>query len=203
MAFASHCGLSINAEILSGGLIAGLFCEELGVVLQCPRDHAEAIDACFKAHGFFAFPVATMREDDHIEISYQQQLVYRQARVPLQRLWSSTSFHMQSQRDNPSCEKSLYDTLLDEQDPSLSCQFDFDIKPNITILTHRPHVAILRERGVNGHREMAAAFDRAGLDCLDIHMNDLLQDPERLLTCQGLVVCGGFSYGDVLGAGNG
>jgi phosphoribosylformylglycinamidine (FGAM) synthase-like amidotransferase family enzyme len=133
--------------------------------------------------------------------------VLREKRVDLQRAWSETSYQMQTLRDNPSCAQQEFDRILDTTDPGLTPKVTFDPQDDFTKvyqdISGRPRVAILREQGVNSHYEMAAAFDRAGFASVDVHMSDILAGRVSLKDFKGLVACGGFSYGDVLGAGQG
>ena len=133
--------------------------------------------------------------------------VLREKRVDLQRAWSETSYQMQTLRDNPSCAQQEFDRILDTSDPGLTPKVNFNPQDDFTKvyqdLSGRPRVAILREQGVNSHYEMAAAFDRAGFASVDVHMSDILSGCVSLKDFKGLVACGGFSYGDVLGAGQG
>ena len=133
--------------------------------------------------------------------------IINESRIDCQRAWSETSYQMQKLRDHPQCAQQAYDHILDNTDPGLHVQLSF--KPNDDIAAPyiqtgiRPTIAILREQGVNGHVEMAAAFDRAGFTAIDIHMSDLISGRFSLNDYKGFVACGGFSYGDVLGAGEG
>jgi phosphoribosylformylglycinamidine synthase len=133
--------------------------------------------------------------------------VLSEKRVDLQRAWSETSFRMQQLRDHPECAQQEYDRILDAGDPGLSVTLSFDPADDVAApfinCGARPRVAILREQGVNGHVEMAAAFDRAGFAAIDVHMSDILAGRVALADFKGVVACGGFSYGDVLGAGQG
>jgi phosphoribosylformylglycinamidine synthase len=133
--------------------------------------------------------------------------VLSESRVELQRAWSGTTYRMQALRDNPVCAREEYDSLLDSSDPGIRPVLGFDINEDVAgplIATGvRPRIAILREQGVNGQIEMAAAFHRAGFEAIDVHMSDLQAGRQSLEGFRGLVACGGFSYGDVLGAGQG
>ncbi|MCP4043217.1 MAG: phosphoribosylformylglycinamidine synthase, partial [Gammaproteobacteria bacterium] len=143
---------------------------------------------------------------DEIVITRNGKELLRKPLVELHRTWSETTYRMQALRDNPECAREEFDRLLDRSDPGLSCQVNFNRDKDIAapFLAHgRPPMAVLREQGVNGQLEMAAAFDRAGFDCIDVHMSDILAGRISLKKFQGLVACGGFSYGDVLGAGGG
>ena len=118
-------------------------------------------------------------------------------------MWSELTYRMQARRDNPACAREEYDNILDQSDPGMSFRLSYGIRKSRTVRGPRPRVAVLREQGVNGHVEMAAAFDAAGFESVDVHMTDLLSGRVGLETFAGLVACGGFSYGDVLGAGSG
>jgi len=133
--------------------------------------------------------------------------VYSGSRIDLHRRWSEVSFHLQALRDNPDCARADYSRLLDEHDPGLHAALTYDPAEDVAApyigRAARPAIAVLREQGVNGQSEMAAAFTRAGFDAYDVHMTDILAGRVRLGRFQGLAACGGFSYGDVLGAGEG
>jgi phosphoribosylformylglycinamidine synthase len=151
--------------------------------------------------------IGTVDEADRIEFTRGSRAVLAADRVELQREWSETTWRMQSLRDNPAAAQEEYDRLLDRADPGLNAALSFDPAADVAApyirRGARPRVAILREQGVNGQVEMAAAFDRAGFDCYDVHMSDILAGRTRLADFRGLAACGGFSYGDVLGAGGG
>ena len=153
------------------------------------------------------FVIGKVTEQQQIQIHVNDELVIDQSRVELQRFWSETSYQMQALRDNSDCAKQEFDAILDENDPGLFAKLSFDADENIAssliVSGHRPRVAILREQGVNGQVEMAASFDHAGFTAIDVHMSDVLQGRVSLSEFVGLVACGGFSYGDVLGAGRG
>jgi phosphoribosylformylglycinamidine synthase len=209
MAFTGHCGVDIHLDDLSDNHVAALFNEELGAVIQVR--HSDTDDVLAYLHdaglGHHTHVIGTLNEDDAIRCYHNKQPVYAQSRVELQRLWWETSYRMQALRDNADCAKQEYDSILDARDPGLHASLSFDVHlDNATPYINtgvRPRLAILREQGVNGHVEMAAAFDRAGFECMDVHMSDILQNRVDLATFKGLVACGGFSYGDVLGAGGG
>jgi phosphoribosylformylglycinamidine synthase len=209
MAFASHCGVDLHLDALNDDRIAALFNEELGAVIQVR--HTDTDDVLAYLHdaglGQCSHVIGALNEDDAIRCFHNKQVIYEWTRMDLQRLWWETSYRMQALRDNADCAKQEYDTLLDARDPGLHASLSFDVnldnaKPYINTGV-RPRLAILREQGVNGHVEMAAAFDRAGFECMDVHMSDILNKHVDLATFKGLVACGGFSYGDVLGAGGG
>jgi len=209
MAFAGHCGIDITLPI-SPLLdpLAFLFNEELGAVIQVPADRLKAVERRFADLdlGHCWRPLGTVNSTDHIRFSCQGELLFDRPRKALQALWSETSYRLQALRDHPDCANSEFDSLQDD-DPGLSVSLSFDVAEDIAAPMIadglRPAVAILREQGVNSHSEMAAAFDRAGFQAIDVHMSDILAGRIRLDNFQGLVACGGFSYGDVLGAGEG
>ncbi|MBI1424408.1 MAG: phosphoribosylformylglycinamidine synthase [Gammaproteobacteria bacterium] len=209
MAFAAHCGVDLHLDDLNDDHIAALFSEELGAVIQVR--HADTDDVLAYLHdaglGHCSHVIGTLNEDDAIRCYHNKQVVYENTRVTLQRWWWETSYRIQALRDNADCAQQEYDALQDARDPGLHASLSFDVhtdnaKPYINTGV-RPRLAILREQGVNGHVEMAAAFDRAGFECMDVHMSDILNNHVELATFKGLVACGGFSYGDVLGAGGG
>lgn len=144
---------------------------------------------------------------DQIRIIRNARAVFSEKRVDLQRAWSETSFRMQRLRDHPECAQQEYDQILDAGNPGLSVTLSFDPADDVAApFIHRgvrPQIAILREQGVNGQVEMAAAFDRAGFAAIDVHMSDILAGRIALADFKAIVACGGFSYGDVLGAGQG
>ena len=132
-------------------------------------------------------------------------MIYSASRAELQQSWSEVSYRMQALRDNPDCARQQFERIADDNDPGLFAPLTFDLNEDMVshLQAHRPKVAILREQGVNGHVEMAAAFDRAGFTSVDVHMTDIIHGRVSLRDFTGLVACGGFSYGDVLGAGGG
>ncbi len=210
MAFASHCGLRVylpdDCQSDELAQLGGLFAEELGAVIQVTHACYERVVGLAKDCGVYEFlhKVAEPDTRQSIQVFCMQTVLFEENRIILQRLWAQTSYRMQALRDNPECAREDYDALLDENDPGLTAThvpFEWPQAPNV--VGTRPTVAILREQGVNGQVEMAAAFDCAGFNAIDVHMNDLLQGDFQLSTVQGLVACGGFSYGDVLGAGRG
>ncbi len=210
MAFAGHCGIDVNLDAFvgEGDVLAALFSEELGAVLQVRREHTAAVIARFGHAGLAncVYTIGTLNDEDLIRIDHRGERIFDQARSFLQLLWSETSFKIQSLRDNADCAQQEFDQILN-QDPGLSVSLSYDQNEDVAapfINTGvRPNVAVLREQGVNGHVEMAAAFDRAGFTAIDVHMSDILAGRVQLKDFKGLVACGGFSYGDVLGAGEG
>ncbi len=207
MAFAGHTGITCKLDELGDDPIAALFSEELGAVIQtCETEKVLDLldDAGLSSHSHV---IAKPNSEDRIIFTYQEQEILADGRINFQRAWSETSWRMQTLRDNPVCAEQEYATILDANDPGLSVRLTFDPQEDIAApyITQgiRPRIAILREQGVNGQIEMAAAFDHAGFDCHDVHMSDLLTGKVSLADFQGLAACGGFSYGDVLGAGQG
>ena len=208
MAFAARCGLSIALDDLGSDPIAALFNEELGAVIQVREEESEAVLAQLRQAGLgsFAHVIGAPREETTVSFVRSGQILFSAPRTELQRIWSETSYRMQALRDHPGCAQQAFDSLLDNDDPGLHAELPFDPGEDIAapfINTHRPPLAILREQGVNGHIEMAAAFDRAGFDCIDLHMSDIIDGDADLHPYVGMAACGGFSYGDVLGAGEG
>ncbi|MGC1330164.1 phosphoribosylformylglycinamidine synthase [Pseudomonas sp.] len=212
MAFAGHCGLDLQLDTLAHSqdeINAILFNEELGAVIQIRQDATADILAQFSAAGLgdCVAVIGQPVNNGHVNISFNGELLFEGDRRLMQRQWAETSYQIQRLRDNAECADQEFDTLLEEDNPGLSVKLGFDVNDNISapyIKTGvRPQVAVLREQGVNGQVEMAAAFDRAGFNAIDVHMSDILAGRVDLNEFKGLVACGGFSYGDVLGAGEG
>lgn len=212
MAFAGHCGLSLNLDALaddSSELPAVLFNEELGAVIQVRQDATPEVLAQFSAAGLddCVAVIGQPVNNGEVSISFNGEPVFAGERRLLQRQWAETSYRIQRLRDNAQGADQEFDLLLEEDNPGLSIKLGFDVNQDIAApyikKGVRPQVAILREQGVNGQVEMAAAFDRAGFSAIDVHMSDILAGRVSLEEFKGLVACGGFSYGDVLGAGEG
>ncbi|MBD2859950.1 phosphoribosylformylglycinamidine synthase [Spongiibacter sp. KMU-158] len=208
MAFAGHCGLDVSLPE-QGSALGALFAEEAGAVIQVRRDRVDAVLQVFADQGLSGDAVATIGQPvkgASVVVRFGDQEVLNADRLALQKRWTETSFRMQSLRDNPECAQQEYDSLT-ENDPGLSVNLTFnpaeDIAAPYINRGERPRIAILREQGVNGQMEMAAAFDRAGFAAFDVHMSDILEGRVSLEDFKGLAACGGFSYGDVLGAGEG
>jgi len=206
MAFASRCGLDV-ALPGGGGTLAPLFAEELGAIVQVEGHAAADVVAQARDAGLLAHVVGRPTGGTRVRIAVGDALVLDESRIDLHRAWSSTTHAMQRLRDNPDTADEEYERLQDAGDPGLTPRVTFDgvadpAAPYIGIGA-RPKVAVLREQGVNGQVEMAAAFDRAGFDAYDVHMSDLVTGRRALSYFHGFVACGGFSYGDVLGAGEG
>lgn len=205
MCFAGNCGASIDLPDNSKTGVAGaLFSEESGVVFQVLSDPAR-VESVFKDHGIddCLHRLGKATEQHNLTFSCAGNAVYASSTAALRRQWWLTSYHMQKQRDNPqSAEHEL--ELITADDPGLNPKLTFTAEDNVVQRNGvRPCIAILREQGVNGHIEMAAAFKQAGFECVDVHMTDIISGKKDLGAFQGLAACGGFSYGDVLGAGGG
>ncbi len=206
MSFAGHTGLNINLTELGNDPTASLFSEELGAVIQVSDDNTESILSMLADADLMAYTVATPT-DTFISIFHGDRLLLQEARIDLQRAWSATTYQMQSIRDNAQCAQEEYDLILDDNDQGLVADVKFDINADVAApyikSGIRPRIAVLREQGVNGQIEMAAALDKAGFSVIDVHMSDVISGRIGLNDFKGLVAGGGFSYGDVLGAGQG
>ncbi len=212
MSFAGHVGVDLDIDLLAAAdaeILPALFAEELGAVIQVRRSDTEQLLVELNAAGLgdVAYVIGSLNETDEVRILHSGDAFYSKPRVDLQRCWAETSYQIQALRDNEECAKEEFDRLLDANDPGLHASLTFDINEDVAApyLSHnnRPKIAILREQGVNGQIEMAAAFDRAGFDAVDVHMSDIGAGRVSLSDFRGFVACGGFSYGDVLGAGEG
>ncbi|WP_109396375.1 phosphoribosylformylglycinamidine synthase [Proteus faecis] len=209
MAFTGHCGLHVDISAYDEDILAGLFNEELGGVIQISAEHQEAVEALFAEYGLLdcLHYLGQATENDAIIIQSRETEVYNEKRSTLRLWWAETTWQMQRLRDNPECADEEHQAKQDLNDPGLNVNLTFDPNEDIAapyIATgNRPRIAVLREQGVNSHVEMAAAFDRAGFDAIDVHMSDLHSSRRSLSDFDVLVACGGFSYGDVLGAGEG
>ncbi|MGV7206467.1 phosphoribosylformylglycinamidine synthase [Oxalobacteraceae bacterium A2-2] len=233
MAFAGRAGLSINLDMLTLGdenaadwgdaknwagqvaerrnelTLAALFAEELGAVIQVRAEQRSEVMDVLRAHNLGACSHIIGKPNDRgvIEFTRDAKIIYQQPRSALHRLWSETSWRIARLRDNPACADAEYDRLLDEQDPGITPKITFDMGENVAapfLATGvRPRVAILREQGVNSHIETAWVMYQAGFTAVDVHMSDLIAGRFKLDDFQGLIAVGGFSYGDVLGAGEG
>ena len=202
MMFASRQGANLDLTKLPGDTLAQVFNEELGAVMQVNNEDLEkTVSSLHAALGNCIYDIGTVTLEQTLVISKHGEEVYRKSRGQLERWWARTSFEIQKLRDNPASAQQEYDAISDEDNPGLF------LEPTFTLTEKdyktRPKVAIFREQGVNGQVEMAAAFDKAGFTSIDVHIQDLLDGRVDLRDFQGLVACGGFSYGDVLGAGEG
>jgi phosphoribosylformylglycinamidine synthase len=206
MAFAGRTGLDVE---LPGDPVAWLFSEEAGAVIQVAEGELDAVRRRFESSGIgeTLIELGAPTSDDGIRISAGGQAVLEASLYDWLALWSDTSYRMQALRDNPDCAEEERRTRLDRDNPGLSPQLGFDpgmdVAAPMIVTGARPRIAILREQGVNGQVEMADAFHRAGFESVDVHMSDLLEGGGDLDGFVGLAACGGFSYGDVLGAGQG
>lgn len=207
MAFAGNVG--VNLEVLSeGDPFAPLFAEELGALIQVKGgDLADVFDV-LKHHGLedCSNIVGRLNTRYQIQVSEAGQVLYEEDLSVLRAVWSDVTFRMQSLRDNPDSAASEHAIRQDRSNPGISPKVTFEIENSKFMIgdsAAKPCIAILREQGVNGEVEMAGAFDRAGFNCIDVHMTDILSGRVSLNDFRGLAACGGFSYGDVLGAGEG
>lgn len=212
MAFAGHTGIDIKLDGLAedaSQFPRELFNEELGAVIQVRREDTSFVLQQFSAAGLddHTSVVGTLNSDDQVRFSFGGEDVICRSRAELHQLWAQTSYRIQSLRDNADCAQQEFDNLKDEGDAGLHAELTFDPDENVAApfinTGARPKVAVLREQGVNGQVEMAAAFDRAGFESVDVHMSDLLSGRVSLEGFKSMVACGGFSFGDVLGAGEG
>ena len=208
MAFAGRCGLDVDLAIDRKDAAARLFSEEVGAVVQVDERHVDDVMDLASQLGLdgSVSRVAKPREDERIVVNTLQFELIDSRRSALQALWSETSHAIARARDNSDCADEEQ-ALIRRADPGLSAALTYDCDEDIVApliaVGARPRMAILREQGVNGQMEMAAAFDRAGFDAIDVHMSDIISGKTSLEDFHGLVACGGFSYGDVLGAGEG
>ncbi len=208
MAFAGHCGLEIDITTLGNEFISALTAEEIGVVIQVSIDDKEKVEAILAQYNLSSLShwIGTVVTGSEIEIRSQNKTVLKGDRKTYQAMWAETSYKMQALRDNDQCAEQEYQAIINDQLAEITPVVTFDINDDITAefdKNNRPKIAILREQGVNGQQEMAAAFDKAGFEAVDVHMTDILSGKKSFTEFKGLVACGGFSYGDVLGAGRG
>ncbi|TVP12344.1 phosphoribosylformylglycinamidine synthase [Shewanella sp. KCT] len=207
MAFAGNTGLDVDLSALTGTHLERLFNEELGAVIQVRAADSQAIKAQYQAAGVACHVVAKPVAGDSIIIRDAATEVLAESRTELRTIWAETTYRMQAMRDNPECAEEEFKLKQVADAPGLTVDLKFDPSEDIAapyiLKGTAPKMAILREQGVNSHLEMAAAFDRAGFESRDVHMSDILSGRISLEEFQGLAACGGFSYGDVLGAGEG
>ncbi|HBV91880.1 MAG TPA: phosphoribosylformylglycinamidine synthase, partial [Pantoea sp.] len=209
MAFAGHCGIDVDIASLGNDALAALFTEELGAVIQINAADRAAVEQILADHGLAASThlLGSAQPGDRFVIRAGDSAVYSESRTTLRTWWAETTWQMQRLRDNPACADQEHEAKKNDSDPGLNVNLTFnpqeDVAAPMIATGARPRVAVLREQGVNSHVEMAAAFDRAGFTAIDVHMSDLLAGRRGLEEFQALVACGGFSYGDVLGAGEG
>jgi len=228
MAFAGHCGVTLNLDAIAFDRAAddvdafkrnaeeqlagrakdlalqALFSEELGALIQIRVADRSRVMAALRDAGLgeHAHVVGVLNARDEVRVTRNNRIVYQAKRDDLQRTWSETSWRMQALRDNPECAREEFDRITDPDDPGLSVSLTYRSTPSV-VTGARPRIAILREQGVNGQVEMAAAFDRAGFESVDVHMTDLIAGRASLEGFKGFAAGGGFSYGDVLGGGQG
>ncbi|HWU77954.1 MAG TPA: phosphoribosylformylglycinamidine synthase [Rhodanobacter sp.] len=209
MAFAGHCGLEIHLDGWAEATLRALFNEELGAVVQIAEANREAFEALLVKHDLASIShrIGRPKEKLGIKLFLGDDTLFKWNWSTLFKAWNETSHAMQQQRDNPLTADAELAWRLDDADPGISPKLSFDptqdIAASLIAQGKRPRIAILREQGVNGQVEMAAAFSRAGFDAIDVHMSDLASGRVRLADFRGFAACGGFSYGDVLGAGRG
>lgn len=212
MAFAGHCGLNIQLELLADSaetILPALFNEELGAVIQVRQHDTEEVLAHLTQVGLgeAVSVIGQPTPQQTITFKFADSVIFNETRATLQQQWSATSYHIQRLRNNVECADQEFAIITDDNNPGLTVELTYDpeqpiVAPYIN-KGARPQVAILREQGVNGQVEMAAAFDRAGFTAIDVHMSDILAGRVDLNDFKGMAACGGFSYGDVLGAGEG
>ncbi len=205
MAFAGRTGITADVGELDTDPIRALFAEELGAVLQIRTADRAAVQSIIDANNLqgITHKIGTLTANNQVEIQAHEKRLIQRDLLELFAHWTENSHHIQRLRDNPYCADQERETNLNPNHSGLSASLTFDPNNTMKVFRDRPKVAILREQGVNGQIEMAAAFDRAGFEAVDVHMNDLRNGAVQLADFKGLVACGGFSYGDVLGAGGG
>ncbi|GMQ99352.1 MAG: phosphoribosylformylglycinamidine synthase [Zetaproteobacteria bacterium] len=208
MAFAGHAGMTVHLNTLGDDELAVLFAEELGAVIQIRRAERETVLSyladCGLAH--VSHIIGHPRKDRIVFIEGRKGPLIDEPVTNLQQVWSETGYRIASLRDNPECAGEAFEAIHHDKDGGLFAELTFDPCEDIAapfVNLTRPKMAVLREQGVNGQVEMAAAFDRAGFACVDVHMSDIIEGRISLADIQGLAVCGGFSFGDVMGAGRG
>ena len=214
MAIAGRKGINAILDKLGKDPLAALFSEELGAVIEIDKTKLATIMGVLAKHGVsdITHLIGNTSAEPILNIQLNNEQLFSESVAKLNRAWSELTYQMQAKRDNPDCAQEEYDALLEENKgilikPSFSvAEVDELLTANSQLSssdTKRPLVAIFREQGINGQNEMAFAFDRAGFEAIDVHMTDLLEGSVDLADFAGLVACGGFSYGDVLGAGSG
>jgi phosphoribosylformylglycinamidine synthase len=213
MAFAGHCGLEIRLDGWAEATLRALFSEELGAVVQVAEANREAFEALLVKYALagISHRIGRPKEKLGIKLFLGDEVVFKWNWSTLFKAWNDTSHAMQRQRDNPHSADAELTWRLDDADPGISPKLTFNPAEDVAAgyirasdsRDRRPRIAIVREQGVNGQVEMAAAFTRAGFDAVDVHMSDLASGRIKLMDFRGLAACGGFSYGDVLGAGRG
>jgi len=206
MMFAGRLGASLQLPGSDQDMLAQIFSEELGAVVQIANSKLADVHIVLEECGAGWLDIGKVEPDNQLSIYNDDEVVLRLDRTRLQRAWSETTWRMQSLRDNPETALEEFDAILDADDPGLNVELTFDpaaITESPFVGGNKPRIAVLREQGVNSQYEMAAAFMRAGFESVDVHMSDLINARDSLGNYQGIVACGGFSFGDVLGAGGG
>ncbi len=208
MAFAGRTGLACDISTLGSDPLSILFAEELGAMIQVDDSQLSKVESLLSKQGLsgMTYKLGHPAKGESFSVQYKYETVIDESIVDLRRAWSETSWQMQRLRDNPECAQQEYDLLLNNEKANLFSRLSFDCNDDIAaayVHTGRPRIAVLREEGVNGQVEMAAAFDSAGFQTVDVHMSDIIAGRVSLTGFQGIAACGGFSYGDVLGAGEG
>ena len=209
MAFAGHCGVEVDISALGDDNLAVLFNEELGAVIQVRENDLSAVRDVLKAHNLIHLTkeLGAVTADDQFVIARGNKKLLSEKRSELRAIWAELTHQMQCLRDNPECADQEFAAKKATNNKGLSAHLSYDVNEDIAapyiVKGLRPKVAVLREQGVNSHVEMAAAFDRAGFAAIDVHMSDLMAGRYNLNDFNAMVACGGFSYGDVLGAGGG
>jgi len=208
MSFAGRTGVDVYLDGLGEDALSILFAEELGAVIQIQRSQREQALQTLEQYGLnhISHIIGSTNDDLQLHMVHHEQTILDESVLALQQVWTETSYQLASLRDNPECTEQAFHAINNPDDQGLFADLTYDVSENITapfINKTRPKMAVLREQGVNGQVEMAAAFDKAGFTSVDVHMSDLIEGRVSLDDYQGLVACGGFSFGDVLGAGRG
>ncbi len=203
MALAGRSGVTVQLEALGADAMAALFNEELGMVLQVRASDLAAVLSEAEATGLSSAVIGEPTAEDYVRFKYGARELFADTLEPLHKTWAETSHRMAALRDHPDCAREEFAAVGAPHDPGLSVKLTFDTTVRAPAIGKRPKVAILREQGVNGHIEMAYAFHAAGFESVDVHMSDVLEGRVQLANFAGFAACGGFSYGDVLGAGQG
>jgi len=206
MIFAGRIGVSLALSGSRVEILRTLFSEEPGAVVQVTKSKLTQVQMVIDRIGVSATAIGRVEDEPKLTVRSDDKILLEFNRARMQREWSEMGYQIQALRDNPATAKEEFDRILDDDDPGLNVELRFDPNEDITRVFRtddKPRVAILREQGVNSQNEMAAAFMRAGFAAVDVHMSDLLSGRDSLSDYQGLVACGGFSFGDVLGAGGG
>jgi phosphoribosylformylglycinamidine synthase len=207
MAFASGLGLDLDLSALHADPFAALFSEELGAIVEVAREDVAQVRAAFATHGIAVHSIGRATAGDRIRVSHGGALVLDASRSELRARWSHVTHQIARRRDDTACADEEHAGRIDPQALGIQPQLTFDPSTDIAApfiaKGARPRVAIMREQGVNGQIEMAAAMTRAGFEAVDVHMTDLIEGRIDLSGMRGAIACGGFSFGDVLGAGRG